>query len=256
MKDRGRYPLGIVSVTRKYTSMWPLFLAVVLASPLHTGGAGATPAAREHAGVDPMQLYGSGLDFDVYRNGDKVGIHRVRFVGSGEAMTAVTEFRVRIEFLFFTAYRYDYRSVDRWQGGSLAELKAEVDDDGTVFSVEAVREGPLMSVRGTGISYTVDSPLIPTNHWNPLVLRQTRVLNTLTGRVNRVAIEPREREVVPADGGTIIATRYVYTGDLDNEVWYDDAGRWVKMRFKGKDGSLLDYVCRRCLGYAAATQAQ
>ena len=44
------------------------------------------------------------------------------------------------------------------------------------------------------------------------------------------------------------ATRYAYTGDLDNEVWYDDVGRWVKMRFKGRDGSTIDYVCRRCQG--------
>jgi Family of unknown function (DUF6134) len=216
-------------------------------------------AALHHpgpAGAEPLQLYGSAIDFDVLRNGDKVGTHQVRFEENGDMVTAVTDFRLRIDFLFITVYRYSYRSEDRWQAGVLAQLKAEVNDDGTKFSVEAVRDGARMNIRSTDGSYAVDAPLIPTNHWNPAVLRQTRVLNTLTGRVNHVSIDPRAREAVATERGAVAATRYAYTGDLETEVWYDDAGRWVRMRFKGKDGSLLDYICRRCQGPAAATRAQ
>ena len=46
------------------------------------------------------------------------------------------------------------------------------------------------------------------------------------------------------------ATRYAYSGDLKADVWYDDAGRWVKLRFRGRDGSVIEYVCRRCQGPA------
>ena len=55
-------------------------------------------------------------------------------------------------------------------------------------------------------------------------------------------------ENVVTEIGRIPATRFAYSGDLQNEVWYDDAGRWVKMRFKGRDGSTIEYVCRRCQG--------
>lgn len=205
--------------------------------------------------IDPLQLYGPTIEFDVFRNGEQVGFHRVGFQSNGDSITAVSEFQIEINFLFFTAYSYNYRSEDQWQGGGLARLKAEVNDDGDLFSVAAVRDGDKINIRSTKENYTTAPPLYPTNHWNPGVLKQTRVLNTLTGRVNQVRIEPREREVIQTERGEITATRYAYTGELDTEVWYDDAGRWVRMRFNGKDGSEIDYVCRRCQGPAATTPA-
>lgn len=243
-------------MTKNRPSAWRRAFALAAALLAHAGSAIAAPSQSKALNAEPLQLYGSGIDFDVYRNGDKVGTHQVRFERAGNVVTTVTDFRLQIDFLFITVYRYSYRSEDRWQAGVLAQLKAEVNDDGTMFSVEAVREGARMKIRSTDESYTVDAPLFPTNHWNPAVLHQTRVLNTLTGRVNRVRIEPREREAVPTERGQVAATRYAYTGDLNTEVWYDDAGRWVRMRFRGNDGSLLDYVCRRCQGPADAMQAQ
>ena len=45
------------------------------------------------------------------------------------------------------------------------------------------------------------------------------------------------------------ATRYRYSGELEQtEVWYDDEGRWLRLRFPGGDGLPIDFICRRC-GY-------
>ena len=216
----------------------------------------STAAQPRITEVERLNLYDSDIDFDVFRNGKKSGYHRVRFERSGDILTTVTEFRLQIDILFFTAYRYSYRSEDRWQDGGLAHLKAEVNDDGNMFSLEAIREGVRMRIRGSDKSYMAEAPLFPTNHWNSAVLDQTQVLNTLTGEINAVRIEPRERESVPTERGPVAATRYAYTGELNTEVWYDDTGRWIKMRFKGKDGSNIDYVCRRCQGPAAGSQTQ
>jgi hypothetical protein len=56
------------------------------------------------------------------------------------------------------------------------------------------------------------------------------------------------REFVDTERGPVMATRYAYHGDLETEVWYDDFGRWVKMRFAGRDGSTIEYVCTLCQG--------
>ena len=76
----------------------------------------------------------------------------------------------------------------------------------------------------------------------------SKVLNTLTGKMNNVRIEARGQEYVPTEGGDVKAMRYAYTGELETEVWYDQEDRWVKMRFVGKDGVSIDYVCRKCQG--------
>ncbi len=198
--------------------------------------------------VDPFALYDGEIAFDVFRNGSKVGAHRTLFARDGAEISVRSTFNLQIDFLFFTAYRFSYQSEGRWRAGHLEKLTAKVDDDGTPFSFETARDGARMKITTGGGVYYDDIPLYPTNHWTANVLSQKRVLNTLTGQINRVSILPAGRETVATERGNVTATRYRYTGDLETEVWYDDARHWVKMRFAGRDGSSIEYVCRRCQG--------
>jgi hypothetical protein len=198
--------------------------------------------------IEPISLYGEEIFFDVYREDSKAGFHWVKFIKMGERLGVESNFQLKIDFLFFTAFQYDYQSTATWANGQLHRLNATIDDDGELFSVLAVRKSDLFQLNVPDGVVSVDAPLYPTNHWNPAVVEQVRVLNTLTGKINNVQIKAQNKESVLTENGTIEATRYAYSGDLETEVWYDDAGRWVKMRFKARDGSTINYVCRRCQG--------
>jgi len=197
-----------------------------------------------------QDLYGDEIRFDVYRAGEKVGFHRVSFESDERGLSVDTVFEIEIDFLFFTAYRFAYQSRSLWIDGKLSEIEADVDDDGTPFRLNATADGNGFTVESSNGTVRAETPLFPTNHWNAAVLGQERVLNTLTGQVNNVAITPVDRVRVETERGDISATHFLYSGDLDTEVWYDDDGRWVKMRFKARDGSTIDYVCRLCQGPA------
>jgi hypothetical protein len=217
-----------------------------------SAGAEIRPGDRSAGGrSDPVALYGGLLDFAVYRDGSRAGTHSVRFERAGESVIVTGRFELDVEVLFFTAYRFEYVSVGRWRHGRLQALKTTVDDNGAKSSVRASRRDKGFSIEGPDGSLQAPAPLYPTNHWNADVLGETRVLNTLTGRINTVSIEPAGREAVTTERGPVWATRYVYKGELETEVWYDDAGRWVGMRFQARDGSTIDYACRRCQGIAA-----
>jgi hypothetical protein len=216
----------------------------------------ASRSATPESAPDPLALYGEEIYFDVYRKGDRVGFHRVRFQGDRRDLTVRSEFRLQIDVLYLTVFRYDYRSEARWRRGKLDRLRVTLDDDGERSTLDASRVGDGLKVRYDDGSYLAALPLFPTNHWNAGVLEQDRVLNTLTGRLNAVRITPAGREAVATENGEIAATRYIYSGDLETEAWYDDAGRWVKMRFKGRDGSTIEYVCRRCQGEMSRRVAQ
>ena len=194
----------------------------------------------------PIQLYGNEILFDVYRKDKKVGFHRVRFSQDAETLSVESVFQLQLKILYVPVFRYAYQSESQWRMGQLDRLQVTLDDDGKRSSLDATRVGDRIRVDRASGSYMTDAPLFPTNHWNAAVLGQNRVLNTLTGRINSVRIEPIARETVRTERGDVPATRYAYTGDLQTEVWYDDAGRWVKMRFTGRDGSPIEYICRRC----------
>lgn len=203
--------------------------------------------ARAQA-VDPFALYGDSIEFGVVRKGEDVGFHRVRFAGSADDLTVVSEFQVAIKFLFLTAYRFDYRSTAQWKEGQLDSLEAEVDDNGDLAKLMARRIGAQYAISSGGLTAETVGPLYPTNHWHAGVTSQSRVLNTLTGRLNEVQIVPAGQDQVRTEKGAVSATRYVTSGELNTEVWYDRSGRWVKLRFDGSDGVPIELVCRRCQG--------
>jgi hypothetical protein len=238
-----RAGMGMIFTSTKYIVFLSSAVFFVIAS-----AAGTRAETSPEDAVEPTTLYGAGIDFDVYREGKKVGYHKVRFDRDEKDLLVSSEFHLKIRVFFLTAFEYLYEAEGRWRDGHLLRLEALVNDNGTQTSLAAERSGDTVAVRNANGTVTSQAPIYPTNHWNVSVLSERRVLNTLTGKINTVEIERRGRERVATEAGEVSATRYAYTGDLDAEVWYDDAGRWVKLRFAARDGSAIDYVCRRCQG--------
>ncbi|TVR80131.1 MAG: hypothetical protein EA405_11075 [Rhodospirillales bacterium] len=211
-----------------------------------SGSAAAPQEGCVDAVSDPRGLYGDELRFRVLRDGRPVGAHRVHFRNDGDRVIADTRFDLEVRVLFFSAYRYSYRSQDVWRDGCLVSLSAETDDNGSLSRVTAERRGDELHVQGPTGGYVTDPAIFPTTHWNASVVDSDRVLNTINGRVARVTVEPLGPSTVMVAGQPVTARHYRYSGDLHTEVWYDPDGRWVKMRFEAKDGSTIEYECEVC----------
>lgn len=208
------------------------------------------------SGVSAPTLYGDQIAFDVYREGERIGSHTVSFRQVDDELIVDAQFNIAIKFLIFTAYTLDYTSTARWRAGKLQSLQARTDDDGDVATVSAERRDGTLRIKAPDGAIATAADLIPTNHWNVAVTQRSEVLNTITGKINKVELRDLGLETVTAEGLKIEARRWAYTGDLQNEVWYDDSGRWVKMRFFGKDNSVIEYQCTKCLGRSATAVAR
>ena len=231
------------NVLRELPKAFTLILAMI-ALP----GSSAAARIAEIAKFDPISAYGGRIAFDVLRNVTPVGFHTVNFEKDGREVLVSSHMKLSLEMLFITLYRLDYISVSCWRDGQITGVNVSVDDNGTPFSLSAVvpTDGVGLRVQAGADTFFASQPVYPTDHWNPGVLNQIRVLNTLTGRINQVGIEQLGRQTVPTERGSVEATHYAYNGVLKTEVWYDDFGRWVKIRFMGTDGSTIEYRCRRC----------
>jgi hypothetical protein len=206
-----------------------------------------TGAANSLGAADPIALYGKEMRFDVRRNGEPVGQHRVTFSRTENGqIRVVARLDLTVRFFGVPVYLYEYRSDARWIGGRLFRLNAEQNDDGAVSTVRVVLQGKLLVIEGPKGSSRGKPGLYPTNHWNAAVLNERQVIDTLEGRVANVTIRDAGREQVRAEGRVIETTKYVYNGDIETTTWYDDDRRWVKMRFVAKGGSVIDYECIRC----------
>lgn len=114
--------------------------------------------------------------------------------------------------------------------------------------MEAVATGGKLEIKGPRGERVIDGWIFPTNHWNVAQVSSEKVLNSITGQIDHIAVRPREVETIVTPHGHILAERFEYTGELhDTHVWYDRAGRWVKMSFKARDGSWIEYRCTSCV---------
>lgn len=222
----------------------PLLLSLALAAPVSACEAPADVAQT----VD--ELYGESIAFDVYRNDKRVGEHRSRFRRDGAVVDVHSTMQLAIKLLFVTVYEFAYESRSRWCGGRLETLEASTTDGGDTTRVKALARGGKLLISGAGGTTDAPADLMTSDHWNAAILQRDALLNTISGKLNRITISPcidaSPRVTAAAPG----ASCYQYSGDLETRVWYDPRGRWSGLEFSGRDGSTIVYVCRQCGGTA------
>jgi hypothetical protein len=198
--------------------------------------------------VSPFFAYGETIEFDVLRDGDVVGKHITQFEENNDMLMVSSRMNLDIFLFFLPVYSFNYQANEEWHNDRLISLDVKVVDGGDIMDFRAERHKGALNVMHDEHPYTIEGHILLTSHWNEKVVSDTRVLNTLTGKINHVAITPIGHEEIEVVGGKLDAKRYDYSGDLiDTSVWYDNTGRWVKLRFKGSDGSQIEYRCRNCL---------
>lgn len=204
-----------------------------------------TPAAA--APIDRLvALYGPAYELAIRREGSVIGHHTLAFRQDAGTWQVAIASDVAVKLAFITVFRFTYRSSEAWTGEALTALTAETDDDGDRTSV-AVRAAPQgFRIAGSGDDWTGPPASFPTSHWRRPALGPGVVINTLNGKRNDVVVTDRGEETVMTGVGPLRARRLNYAGDLEVDSWYEADGRWLGMRFKGRDGAPIDYVCTRC----------
>jgi hypothetical protein len=200
------------------------------------------------------------VTFAVFRNGENVGRHTLTFENKGANRVVIIDADIAVRALGLVAYRYTHHALEVWSGDQLQSLQATTDDNGRRFTVSAQRVGASLKVEHTtpgpvttAMAYdgfqapdvsreTLPASLLPTSQWNMRQVKQSTLLNTQYGTPSRVRIVPAGRETVTTAKGSIAANRFVYSGDLHMDQWFDDRGRWVKGTFVAFDGSTIEYI--------------
>lgn len=202
-------------------------------------GSAAEPA-------DPLALYGPFATYDILRNGEIVGEHRIDFDRRDDQLWVESRSDIEVPFLFMTAYDFTYRATSVWDGGKLLKLEAVTDDDGSRTEIVAERQAGDLLITGPDGRNLTDPLFSVSEHWSESFIETNRQLNTITGEVNRISVTPLPTAFIPTSTGIAQANRYRLSGDLSLETWYDDDGRWLGMRFAARDNSTIEYRCRTC----------
>ena len=206
----------------------------------------AAPAAGDTAGEGTSQNWrpksGDEIRFDVLRQGKPFGHHIVRFEREeSDTLKVDVDVELRAGLGPITLFRYELEATELWRDNELFEATGEVVEDGAREVMRARREGEMLRVEGDGFSGELPASILPASHWNVAQTGASELLSTENGELIPVDVVTLGRETILAGGQPVEARKFLMDGDIDVTLWYDDAGRWLKLAFEAR-GQQIEYV--------------
>ena len=181
-------------------------------------------------------------NFTVYLDEDAVGKHRFTLTESESMRRLRSEARFAVKILGFEAYRYAHEASESWEGNCLRKIEASTDDNGERSSLTGNETQGRFELNKNRSKETLPACIMTFAYWNPLILRQSRLLNPQTGEYTGVQIESRGRETIPVQGQPVVAERYhLDAGKFQIDLWYAQGDRWVALDSTLENGRKLRY---------------
>lgn len=215
-------------------------LGLMLLAAFASVGIGRPAAAAELAGVPESRE----IAFTVLRNGDAIGTHTLTFSEQDQALKVdiATDIKVELPLIGIAVYRFTHRGHETWRNGGIATLNSETDDDGTAHKLTVTQGAGNLRVNSDVGSHTSALDIVPASLWNPHLVQQSVLLNTLDGTEMPVTVELQGTETIQAHGTDVQSTHYRVSGGLNRDLWYNDAGELVRVQFAADDDSKIEYV--------------
>ena len=106
------------------------------------------------------------IHFNVYRNGSKIGYHKIEFEKESIHVKPKVEIKFEVTFLGFTVYDYFHQNNESWLDNKLIQLNTKTDKNGEELFCKALRNNNFFSLEGTHNIEDVYTQILPTSYWN------------------------------------------------------------------------------------------
>jgi uncharacterized protein DUF6134 len=179
--------------------------------------------------------------YQVRRNGDSIGTHRVVFARQGVRHRITHEIRIRVTVLRLEAYRWEMNSQEVWEGDRLLGLSASTDRNGDPLTVFARLAGTTIRVRGPAGQRSVPPDAVPSAPQHDVFARpRPWMIEAEDGRVIRVRVSAAESVRIRVGGTEVPCRRYRVSGGLEATLTYaEDTGILVHKVQTAPDGSQI-----------------
>lgn len=181
------------------------------------------------------------LMFTAYRDGSRLGLHRIDFSTADGRLAVDIEIAFDVKLVVVPVYRYRHKNREIWEDGRLISLDSETDDNGEAYRVKVVREDDRLLVDGAEGRLDLPGDIPTTSYWNEATIERGEWIDTQKGTLVRSTVTKLPEEPVSVEGRRVQATRYDLEGDITCSLWYAD-GRWVRLLFLTEDGSEIAYA--------------
>ena len=170
-----------------------------------------------------------------------IGTHSVTVRGNQDAHMVEVTSRVSVPVLLFT-FHQQVRQTEIWRGGRLVSFRRTTQggdsDAGERLIVAAWASGDRLVVESGSGRTDIPGDVLSSHPWNPRLLAENRILVAETGELKPVKVTAHGKETVLVGGRPIQARKYVMSGGLNRDLWYDAHGLCLQVRFRKGGGDV------------------
>ena len=182
-------------------------------------------------------------NFRVYLDDMEIGKHAVQVVQDQDSKKVTVDANFQVKFLFFTAYQYQHRAEEVWEGSCLKHIEVTTDDNGNDLYVRKMPDGGDFVVETHSGIQNLGNCVRSFAYWDLDLLRAEKLLNTQTGDYEPVEIIELGQDRFEVDGQMIDSLRYqLVAGEKVVDLWYTLDKNWLALKSVLDDGYLLSYL--------------
>jgi hypothetical protein len=165
----------------------------------------------------------------------------------GEAGTTVVNSRTRIAVKLgvFTLYQQEADRTEVWCDGRLKYYDSVTTTNGKDEVVRGWARSDQFVIDMDDTRLVAPADIVPTNPWFSGITDATTLISPVRGKIQNVDVKATTREKVLLANREIDAARFKIDGDLNLDIWYDDAGRLVKFTYPSKHDLLTFTLTER-----------
>ncbi|MGB0342073.1 MAG: DUF6134 family protein [Parvibaculales bacterium] len=177
------------------------------------------------------------LAYEVRLKGKRVGFQYFTFENLEDgALKVDITINLNIKFGFIPVFRYAHRNTEIWRDGLLSSVVSKTDNNGEDVFVDLATANGVIKGAASNFENNLLQPLLSTSYFNPNFIHQNKLLSSQDGRLLNVSVDYIGEEWVPVEYGQTQAHHFRLDGDLKIDIWYTEAGRWVRTEFDSKAG--------------------
>lgn len=182
------------------------------------------------------------VDFRIQHSKYKdIGTHSLTFARSNGDVVVDVAVRIKVKLLFITAHSVVADRRETWRDGRFVAYRSRTNENNTVVEVSVRTEAGKLVIEGPEGKVETDGTVFPTNPWHPEIVKAGLLMDTKTGALLKVAVAAAGEGQIAVAGKTVKARKYVVSGDLERELWFDAEGNLLQFRFVS-DGATLTFT--------------
>ena len=188
------------------------------------------------------------LHFDIERNGNYVGFHKIEFERSENGYLKVTNvIDLNIKKFGINFYKYKSLGEEKYNSkGKLVGFKSKTDDNGRAKFCKIKLENSIYKVYGTNYKGFISSAFRLSSYWNHEILTVSKQVSGITCRVLDQKVKFIKREKLKFMSQEFDTSVYEIKGEkLNTQVWFDEKTKMIihqVLNKKGKwDYKLVNY---------------